>query len=121
MDTFAATMSASCYHFQQVSLAILLFHEIASFEYKNWRKLTTSLSELIKDESKVYHVNKIDWRKIESDLRFERERCYKNTLNKLRNNMSDMKIQLNKISQEKGVSNWLTSDAISKPGFNLNK
>ena len=35
--------------------------------------------------------------------------------------MSDMQIQLNKISQEKEVSNWLTSDPISKHGLNLNK
>ena len=74
MDTFALTMNGSCYHFQQDSLAIPLFHEIASLEYKNSNNLTTSLSQLIKNQSEVYHVNKIDWRKIESDIRFERER-----------------------------------------------
>ena len=35
--------------------------------------------------------------------------------------MSDIQIQLNKISLEKGVSNWLISDPIREHGFNLNK
>ena len=35
--------------------------------------------------------------------------------------MSDIQIQLNNISQGKGVSYWLISDVISKHGFSLNK
>ena len=70
-------------------------------------KLTAFLSQLIKDESKVYHVNKIDQGKIKSDIWSERELHYINTLNELRNNMSESQIQLSNMSQEKGISNWL--------------
>ena len=70
-------------------------------------KLTAFLSQLIKDESKVYHVNKIDQGKIKSDIWSERELHYINTLNELCNNMSESQIQLSNMSQEKGISNWL--------------
>ena len=94
-------------------LAIPLFHEIASFEYENSNKLTTSLSQLIKDQSKVYHVNEIDQRKVKSDIRSEREHRYKNTLNEQRNNMSESQVRVNNISQKKRLSNWISSYPIS--------
>ena len=103
------------------SLAISLFHKIASFEYENSKKLTIFLSQIIKDQSKVYHVNEMDHRKIKSGIKSERQHHYKNTLNELRNNMSDSQIRLNNVSQEKGVSNWLTPYPISEHGFDLNK
>ena len=103
------------------SLAISLFHKIASFEYENSKKLTIFLSQIIKDQSKVYHVNEMDHRKIKSGIKSERQHHYKNTLNELRNNMSDSQVRLNNVSQEKGVSNWLTPYPISEHGFDLNK
>ena len=63
----------------------------------------------------------MDWRKIKSDIRSERECCYKKKLNELCNNMSANQIQLKNMSQEEVVSNWLTSYLTSEHGFNLNK
>ena len=98
-----------------------LFHEVVTSEHENSKKLTTSLSQLIKDQSKVYHVDEIDQRKMNSDIRSEREHCHKNTLNELRDNMSYSQMRLKIISQQIGVSNWPTSYPFSEHGFDLNE
>ena len=85
-----------------------LFNEIASFKYEKSKKLSTSWSQLVKDRSKVYHVNEIDQRDIRWDIRSEREHCYKTKRRQIR---------LNNISQEKGVPNWLTSYPNSENGL----
>ena len=87
-------------------LALPLFHEISSSEYENSKKLTTSLPQLINDQTKVYHVHEIDQRKIKLDVWSKREHRYKNTLIELCNFMSDSQIRLSSMSQEKGVSYW---------------
>ena len=83
-------------------LAVPLYHEIVSFEYEKFMKLIF-LPNLIKDQSKVYHVSKTDQVKIKSDILFKRETRYKNILNELHNNMSESQIQLNNMSQTKGI------------------
>ena len=83
-------------------LAVPLYHEIVSFEYEKFMKLIF-LPNLIKDQSKVYHVSKTDQVKIKSDILFKREPRYKNILNELHNNMSESQIQLNNMSQKKGI------------------
>lgn len=101
-------------------LAVPLYHEIVSFEYEKFMKLIF-LPNLIKDQSKVYHVDEIDQRKMNSDIRSEREHCHKNTLNELRDNMSYSQMRLKIISQQIGVSNWPTSYPFSEHGFDLNE
>ena len=82
-------------------LAIPRVHEIASYIFQIWKFHEINIIFVPADlrSINIYHVNKISQRKIKSDIRSEREHCYKNTLNEL--HVSDSQTRL---SQEKGVS-----------------
>lgn len=64
-------MNANCYHSQQ-DMEFLLFHSSMKLQ------LATLLPQFIKDQSKLYHVNKIIHKKITSYMRSEKEHRYKN-------------------------------------------
>ena len=47
-------------------LGILLIHENVGIEFENSRKLTSSLTDLIKDQSVPYSINRLEQRKIKT-------------------------------------------------------
>ena len=58
-------------------LGIPLFHENASMEFENSRKLTSSLTHLIKDLSVLYSLNGIEQEKIKTTIKTERGNIHK--------------------------------------------
>ena len=102
-------------------LGIPLFHENTGTEFENSRKLTSSLTDLIKNQSVLYSVNGIEQKKIKTTIKTERENIHKNVLNTLQNRLNENQLRLNSINREKGVSSWLTSYPISEHRFDLTK
>ena len=98
-----------------------LFHENAGIEFENSRKLTSSLTNLIKDQSVLHSVNGFEQKKIKATIKTERESIHKNVLNTLQNRLNENQLRLNSINREKGVSSWLTPYPISDHGFDLIK
>ena len=90
-------------------LGILLFHENADIEFENSRKFTSSLTELIRNQSVLYSGNGIEQKKIKTTITTERENTHKNVLNTLQNRLNENQLRINSINREKGVSSWLTS------------
>ena len=88
-------------------LAISMFHNDAKYENENSRKLTSSLTQLIKDQYQIYSVNKTEQKSIKSNIKINKEERYKATLTELRTRLNENRKRLNYITQEKGVSNWL--------------
>ena len=85
-------------------LGIPLFHENAGIEFENSRKLTSSLTDLIKDQSVLYSVNRIEQKKIKTTIKTERENMHKSVLNTLQNRLNENQLRLNCINRGKGVS-----------------
>ena len=101
-------------------LAISLFHNDAKYENENSRKLTSSLTQLIKDQYQIYSVNKTEQKSIKSNIKINKEERYKATLTKLQTRPNKNQKRLNDIAQEKRVSNWLKVYPISDKGYDLN-
>ena len=100
---------------------LLLPARFGGIEFENSRKLTSSLTDLIKDQSVLYSVNDIEQKKIKKTIKTERENTHKNVLNTLQNHLNENQLRLKSINREKGVSSWLTSYPISEHGFDLIK
>ena len=58
-------------------LGIPLFHENTGVEFENLRKRTSSLMDLIKDQSVLYSVNRIEKKKIKTTIKTKRENTNK--------------------------------------------
>ena len=102
-------------------LAIPLFHNDAKYEYENSRKLTSSLTQLIKDQYQIYSVNETEQKSIKLNIKINKEERYRATLTELRTQLDENQRRLNNVTQKKGVSNWLKAYAISDQGYDLNK
>ena len=102
-------------------LAIPLFHNDAKYEYENSPKLTSSLTQVIKDQYKIYSVNKAEQSLIKSNIKINKEERYKATLTQLQTQLIKNQKSSNKIIQEKGVSNWLKAYPIFDQRYDLNK
>ena len=85
-------------------LGIPLFHENAGIEFENSRKLMSSLTDLIKEQSVLYPVNKTEQKKIKTAIKTERKNIHKNVLNTLSNRLNENHQRLNQINREKGAS-----------------
>ena len=59
---------------------IPVFHKVACFEYKNSRKLTLPLSELIKEQSLVYSINNFYKKKLKIKSKRKEKEDTKNNL-----------------------------------------
>ena len=70
-------------------LAIPLFHNDAKYECENSRKLTSSLTQLIKDQYKIYTVNKTEQKSIKLNIKINKEELYKATLIELRTQLDE--------------------------------
>ena len=66
-------------------LAIPLFHNDAKYDYENSRKLTLSLTQLIKDQYHIYSVNETEQKSIKSNMKINKEERYKATLTEFKN------------------------------------
>ena len=66
-------------------LAIPLFHNDAKYDYQNSRKLTLSLTQLIKDQYHIYSVNETEQKSIKSNMKINKEERYKATLTEFKN------------------------------------
>ena len=102
-------------------LAIPLFHNDAKYEYENSRKLTSSLTLLIKDEYQIHSVNKTEQKSVKLNIKINKEERYNATLTELRTQLDENQKRVNDITQEKGVSNWLKAHPISDQGYDLNE
>ena len=102
-------------------LGIPIFHIIASFEYENSSKITSTLGNLIKDQNTQYSIDQVGISNIKSTIKTQREICYKEILEDLRSKMSLKQKRLNNVTQEQGASNWLTTHPLTEYGFDLNK
>ena len=83
-------------------LGIPLFHESAGIEFEN--SLTSSLTDLIKDQSVLYSVNGFEQKKIKTTIKTERRNIQKNLLNILQNRLNYNQLPLNSISRKKSVT-----------------
>ena len=90
-------------------LAIPLFHNDAKYEYGNSRKLTSPLTQLIKDQYQIYSVNEMEQKSIKTKTTIHKEEQYKATLTKLQTHLNENQKHLSKIRQEKEVPNCLTT------------
>lgn len=119
-DIYVQTTIISCYPLwclmRFVGLAIPLFHNDPKFENENFRKLTLSLTQLIKDQYQLCSVNKIKLKSTESNLKIHKEEWQKATLSELQTHPNQNQKRLSNIRQEKGVSNWLTVYPIGDQG-----
>ena len=102
-------------------ITIPLFHNDAKYEYENSRKLTSSLTQSIKNQYQIYSDNKTEQKSIKLNIKINKEERYKATLTELRTQLDEKQKHLNDITQEKGVSNWLKAYPISDQGYDLNK
>ena len=90
------------------------------YEYEDSRKLTWSLTQLIKDQNQIYSVSETEQNSIKSNIKINKEERYKATFTKLRTQLNEKQKRLNDITQGK-VSNWLKTYPISDQGYDLNK
>ena len=70
-------------------LAVPLFHNEAKYECENSRKLTSSLTQLIKDQYQIYTVNKTEQKSIKLNIKINKEELYKATLIELRTQLDE--------------------------------
>ena len=54
-------------------LAILLFHNYVKNEHENSRRLTSSLTQLIKDQHLIYSVNKTEQKSMKSNIKMKKK------------------------------------------------
>ena len=102
-------------------LGIPLFHKNAFIEFENSRKLTSSLTDLINDQSVIYSANGSEQKESKTTIKTERENIHKNVLNALQNRLNENQPHLNSVNREKGISSWLRSYPVSDHGFDLEK
>ena len=93
-------------------LAIPTFHKQAEVEYINSWRTTTELTSLITAQQ----IRQASDQNIKLEIKNEKENRYKNVMEHLKDNKSKRLLQL---SNEKGVSNWLTMLPIAEYGFEL--
>ena len=101
-------------------IAIPLFHNDAKYEYQNSRKLTSPLTQLIKDQYQTNSVNKTEQKSIKTNIKMHKE-WYKATLAELQTHLNESQKHLSKIRQEKGVFNELTVYTIKDQEYGFNK
>ena len=54
-------------------LAIPLFHNDAKYEHENSRKLTSSITQSIKDQYQIYSINETEQKSIKSNINVNKE------------------------------------------------
>ena len=95
-------------------LGIPLFHENAGTVFENSRKLTSSLTDFIKDQQNWTKENQTS---NQIPKRRYTQKCFEHTAKSFKWESTNFEF----INREKGVSIWLTSYLISDHGFSLTK
>ena len=101
--------------------AIPLSDNDAKCEYESSRKLTLSLTHLIKDRYQIYSVNETELKSIQASIKRDKEEQYEETLTEFQTHLNENQKSLNDITQEKGVSKCLMPYPISDQVYNLKK
>ena len=68
------------------------------YEYENSRKLSSSLTQLIKDQYQIYSVNETEQKLIKLNIQRNKEERYKATLTELRTQLDENQRRLNDIT-----------------------
>ena len=68
------------------------------YEYENSRKLSASLTQLIKDQYQIYSVNETEQKLIKLNIQRNKEERYKATLTELRTQLDENQRRLNDIT-----------------------
>ena len=102
-------------------MGIVIFCDIAEDEYNNSRAVTASLIKLQLQQNTVYSVNREEIKMLKTNIKLEKLRQNTKKLNVMRCPLSDEKLKLNDIHQEKGASIWLSTLPLRDEGYCLNK
>ena len=68
------------------------------YEYENSSKLSSSLTQLIKDQYQIYSVNETEQKLIKLNIQRNKEERYKATLTELRTQLDENQRRLNDIT-----------------------
>ena len=68
------------------------------YEYENSRKLSSSLTQLIKDQYQIYSVNEKEQKLIKLNIQRNKEERYKATLTELQTQLDENQRRLNDIT-----------------------
>ena len=68
------------------------------YKYENSRKLSSSLTQLIKDQYQIYSVNETEQKLIKLNIQRNKEERYKATLTELRTQLDENQRRLNDIT-----------------------
>ena len=68
------------------------------YEYENSRKLSSSLTQLIKDQYQIYSVNETEQKLIKLNIQRNKEERYKATLTELQTQLDENQRRLNDIT-----------------------
>ena len=100
---------------------IVIFCYIAENEYHNSRAVTASLIKLQSEQNTIYSVNEEEIKMLKTNIKLEKLRQNTQKLNVIRCSLSDEKLKMNDIHQERGASIWLSNLPLKDEGYCLNK
>ena len=83
-------------------------------EYANSRKATNYLTTKIIAQDPEYQVNIQMEKRVEKEIKKEKDKYHEGILEYLRRRMTKDKLRANDLAQMKGASSWLTSLPLKK-------
>ena len=90
-------------------MVVVIFCDIAENAYNNSRAVTASLIKLQLEYNAVESVNREETKMPKTNIKLEKLRQNTHKLNAIRCSLSDEKLKLNDILQEKGASIWIST------------
>jgi len=102
-------------------LGISRVSDIAELEYKNSRKITSTLTTSIFKQEIAYTVDTNAIKQLKAEIKCEKESIHQLKLDDILLHLNTQQKRLNEIAREKGVSNWLNAYPIKEYGFDLTK
>ena len=90
-------------------MGIVVFCDIVENEYSNSRAVTASLLKLQLEQNTVYSVNREEIKMLKTNIKLEKLQQNAKKINVIRCSLSDEKLKLNDIHQEKGAPIWLST------------
>ena len=73
------------------------------------------------EQNTIYNINRKEIKMLKANIKLEKLRQNTQTLNVIRCSLSDEKLKLNYMHQEKGASIWLSTLPLKDKGHCLNK
>ena len=102
-------------------LGIPIFTEICQKEFNYSLKATQLIRPRIISQDHVFILNPQAEKRIEAEIKKDREDRYAATLEDLKQRMSKEKLRGNEVAQMKGASAWLTALPLKEEGYVLSK